>query len=107
METQGDTPVETVSNPGAYRWRLEGIMRGELGKVAWVCVGPQGLYYVGLHENEADTWQIAFGWPSAEEIANKKAEGWYVTDATLSWAGPQRDKSKWPDLVFIDPPVER
>jgi hypothetical protein len=54
----------------------------------WVVVAPSGLVYVGLHENEADTWQIALGWPPAEEIAERKAQGWYAAPATITWQKP-------------------
>lgn len=59
--------------------------KGAIGKLAWVVVGPQGLFYVGLHDGEADTWEIALGWPSQEEIAEKKRLGWYAAQAALTW----------------------
>lgn len=33
------------------------------------------LTYIGLHENEADCWKVALGWPSPQEIAEKKRLG--------------------------------
>lgn len=61
---------------------------GALGKMAWVVVGPKGLYYVGLHEGEADTWDVALGWPSNEEIIGKQKLGWYAAQAELTWRKP-------------------
>ena len=54
----------------------------------WVIVGPHGLEYVGLHECEADVWTIYLGWPSPEEVAEKKAEGWYAAPANITWKKP-------------------
>lgn len=61
---------------------------GALNDRPFVMVGPQGLAYVGLHSNEADCWQVALGWPSDDEIAERKAEGYAVHPATLAWRGP-------------------
>lgn len=54
----------------------------------WVVVGPQGVYWIGLAESEARAWDIALGWPSREEIAERKAEGWYAAEGTTTWKRP-------------------
>lgn len=54
----------------------------------WVIVAPQGLCYVGLHKNEAETWSIALGWPDEAEIAEHKKDGWYAAQATITWRKP-------------------
>ena len=64
---------------------------GALNERPFVMVSPQGLAYVGLHKDEADCWRVALGWPSDEEIAARKAEGYAVYPATLTWqAGAAR-----------------
>lgn len=35
----------------------------------------QQLYYIGLHDNEADCWKVYLGWPDEEEIEAAKAHG--------------------------------
>lgn len=30
------------------------------------------LYYLGLHDSEADCWRVALGWPGPEEIQYAK-----------------------------------
>ena len=55
----------------------------------WVIVSPQGVYYVGLHENALETWTIALGWPDDSEITSRKDEGWYAASATLNWVKPK------------------
>jgi hypothetical protein len=51
----------------------------------WVVVSPAGVYFAGLCEGEDAAWQIALGWPDAEEIAERKAAGWYAAKATATW----------------------
>lgn len=51
----------------------------------FVLVGPKGLAYVGLHKDEASCWMVALGWPDADEIAHRKAQGFAVYQATLTW----------------------
>ena len=64
---------------------------GSLNERPFVMVSPQGLAYVGLHTDESDCWQVALGWPSQEEIDARKAEGYAVYPATLTWqAGAAR-----------------
>ena len=58
---------------------------GALNERPFVMVGPHGLAYVGIHASERDCWQVALGWPSDDEIAARKAEGFAVHPATLSW----------------------
>lgn len=62
--------------------------RGALTSRPFVFVGPQGLAYVGLHNNEADCWRVALGWPDDAEIAAAKARGFCVYEATVSWQKP-------------------
>lgn len=33
------------------------------------------MLYVGLHENEADVWEVYLGWPSKSEINWAKERG--------------------------------
>lgn len=54
----------------------------------WVIVTPQGLRWCGIVEDEPAAWAIALGWPSDEEIDERKAAGWYAALATLSWGEP-------------------
>jgi hypothetical protein len=54
-----------------------------------VVVGPHGVHWLGLAFNEAHAWEIAFGWPSPEEIACYRRRGYYCTTATLSWKMPK------------------
>ena len=51
----------------------------------WVVVAPDGVAYVGLHEDEAGAWCVALGWPSEQEIAERKLAGWYAAIATMTW----------------------
>jgi len=51
----------------------------------FVLVGSKGLAYVGLHKDEASCWMVALGWPDADEIAHRKAQGFAVYQATLTW----------------------
>lgn len=60
----------------------------QIPRKTFVVVGPKGLDWVGLAENEADAWRVALGWPHEEEIADAKARGWYVAEATVSWKRP-------------------
>ena len=55
----------------------------------WVVVSPEGVVYVGHHEDEAGAWCYALGWPDALEIKARKAEGWYAAPATLTWKKPE------------------
>lgn len=52
---------------------------------AFVIVSPKGPYYTGLHVSEESAWTACFYWPSDEEIAERKAAGWYCAEATLTW----------------------
>lgn len=58
------------------------------GLDTWVIVGPKGLAYAGLHVDEDHAWQIFLGWPSHDEIADRKAHGWYAAKATITWTKP-------------------
>ncbi len=55
----------------------------------YVCVGPNGVRYLGLHEDENGCWQTALGWPDKAEIEAAKAKGYYVAQATLTWKKPE------------------
>lgn len=52
----------------------------------WVIVSPSGLYYIGMHQEELGVWQIALGWPSNTEIEERKRQGWYAAQATVTWS---------------------
>lgn len=54
----------------------------------WVVVSPHGLEYAGLHDDEESAWRVALGWPSAAEINEKKAAGWYAALAEITWRKP-------------------
>lgn len=54
----------------------------------WVIVSPKGLFYVGFHKDEKDTWKTALGWPSEEEIEHHKSAGWYAAQARTYWTKP-------------------
>lgn len=56
----------------------------------YVICSPQGLEYVGLHENEADCWRIFLGWPTVGEVKEKLKEGWYCTKANIYWNDPRK-----------------
>ncbi len=55
----------------------------------WVVVGPKGLFWVGLCEDEADAWSVSLGWPHLDEVAERKRLGWYAAPATITWQRPQ------------------
>lgn len=57
----------------------------------YVVVGPSGVRWIGLAENEHSAWTVAFGWPTPEEIAVAKAAGWYCVKATVTWKAPHHD----------------
>ena len=61
---------------------------GALSPQPWVIVGPTGLAYIGLHFDEEATWQVFLGWPSDDEIASYKSEGWYAAPAVATWRKP-------------------
>jgi hypothetical protein len=64
-------------------------MLGPMSKnQTWVIVAPDGLVYVGLHENEDHAWHIFLGWPTAEDVADRKREGWYAAPAAITWTRP-------------------
>lgn len=58
---------------------------GSMGPRPFGLYSPNGCYYLGLHASHADCWQVALGWPSEEEIRNKKAAGWYCVEGTFSY----------------------
>jgi hypothetical protein len=55
----------------------------------WVVIARDGVYWVGLAENEARAWQIALGFPDNAEIAEKRRQGWYAAQAQLTWKKPE------------------
>lgn len=58
----------------------------------YVVVSPEGLYYVGLHANESDAWQIAIGWPSQAEIEDLQQRGWYCAEGNVTWKKPNQSE---------------
>lgn len=64
---------------------------GVLERSTWVVVAPSGVVYVGLHTDEADTWQTCLGWPSEQEIQYHREAGWYAAPATITWKRPTPD----------------
>jgi hypothetical protein len=54
------------------------------GATPFVMIGPKGWYYIGLHKNELECWEVGLGWPPAEEIVARKKDGWAVYPATLT-----------------------
>lgn len=67
---------------------------GKLGMQPWVVVKPEGLAYIGLHEDEASAWTVYLGWPDAEDIAAAKAKGWYAAPATATWRAPGNEAER-------------
>jgi hypothetical protein len=57
-------------------------------KMPWVIVSPQGVYWIGHAENEANAWSIALGWPDQAEIRYHMGRGWYAAQATVTWQKP-------------------
>ena len=51
----------------------------------WVIVTPWGVQWCGIVDDETAAWATALGWPSDDEIGERKAVGWYAVPATLSW----------------------
>lgn len=69
----------------------------------YVCVATSGLHWIGLAINENHAWASVLDWPSqgdiddyfiahpridvmlAKVIADKKAAGWYVSQANVTW----------------------
>jgi hypothetical protein len=47
-----------------------------------------GLAYIGLHDDEADVWQIFLGWPDDAEIQDAKARGLCVLPLTVKYEPP-------------------
>lgn len=58
-------------------------------ELPFVIVAPEGVHWLGHARNEAHAWEIALGWPSAGEVADRKKRGWYCASATVSWKRPQ------------------
>jgi hypothetical protein len=69
------------------------VRRPEPMTLPWVVVAPDGVFYIGLHEDEAGAWRVALGWPDDEEIAEKKRSGWYAAQATTTWTQPNTEVS--------------
>ena len=55
----------------------------------YVIVSPDGLVYVGLHESCVSAWKIFLGWPTVEEVQQKKDQGWYCAKAEIKWQKPE------------------
>lgn len=55
----------------------------------WVIVGPDGVFWLGLADSEAQAWYWALIGPLPEEIAEHKARGYYAAEATLTWKRPE------------------
>lgn len=56
---------------------------------AYVIVAPDGVYWVGLAEDEKKAWRIALGWPTIGEVREKTNAGWYCAQCELSWHKPK------------------
>lgn len=51
--------------------------RSLLATRAWAIIQPDGEMYIDTKfEDEAHAWTVCLGWPSEEEIEERKAEGW-------------------------------
>ena len=77
------------------------VRRNEPMTLPWVVVGPRGVYYVGLHDDELGAWTVAMGWPDAAEIAERKADGWYAAQATMTWTQPNTTDEPRPGVGSI------
>ena len=64
------------------------VRRPEPMTLPWVVVAPDGVFYLGMHEDEAGAWRVALGWPDAAEIDEKKRAGWYAAQAITTWKQP-------------------
>lgn len=60
----------------------------------WVIVAPDGVLWLGHANSEAQAWKHALGWPSPAEIGERKAQGWYAAEATVTWKRPETGKEK-------------
>ncbi len=60
-------------------------MSRDVPLMPWVVVSGNGVMWLGLAKDEDCAWTYALGWPSKEEIEDKKKKGWYAKDATVSW----------------------
>lgn len=67
------------------------VRRPETMTLPWVVVAPDGVVYIGLHDDEDSAWRVALGWPDAAEIAEKKRAGWYAAQATTTWTRPNTE----------------
>jgi len=68
--------------------------KGAMGPSVYVLVGPGGLCHVGLHDNEADCWRVALGWPDEAEIQTRKAEGYAVHKANVTWTAARAERER-------------
>lgn len=48
-----------------------------------------GLVYIGLYDDEADTWRAFLGWPDDEEIEAAKKRGLCVLSLTCRYEPPE------------------
>jgi hypothetical protein len=47
-----------------------------------------------MHEDEDELWTIYLGYPLHEEIAGRKANGWYATQAEVTWKTKAAQKAE-------------
>lgn len=52
---------------------------------AWVIVGPEGVAYIGIHEEEDEVWGDYCGYWRPEQRAELKSQGWYAAKADVAW----------------------
>ena len=55
------------------------------GLTPWLILSPAGMEWLGLARSEAHAWWIALGFPDASEVAERKAQGWRVLPASVTW----------------------
>jgi hypothetical protein len=56
----------------------------EISAFMWAVIFPDGEICTGSDmKNEADAWEIALGWPDAQEIEDAKKSGVYAAKARL------------------------
>jgi len=54
-----------------------------------VIVGPDGIFWLGFADSEAQAWKYALGWPTLYETYDRKAKGYYAAEATVTWKRPE------------------
>lgn len=64
-------------------------MTPDIPQMPFVIVAPDGVFWLGHARDEAHAWDICLGWPSQDEVAARKRDGWYCARATVSWKKPK------------------